>query len=403
MSTSSEPDRAGRSGWQVSFRAWLIPRYPELSLFVLIVVSAAIIVGGTRVITLLALGDHLTTALWTTALLISINLSAGMMFALVWRWLLPGRVFASAGLALGLVAAYMPFLGAALGGTWLMLWAGWAMSLRHYPDTTLFAAGQLIFWGLLWSVAVLIANHMTEARQRRREYERELENRLYQIQESRRRIVEAQEQVRKDVAQRLHGQVQSKLLLAWHWLQQAKEKAGDPEAQRLVSQAADIVGEVNEEDVRVIAHQLHPFIIRLGLVSSLRALVDPLQGQFAIDLHVDSPNPECEDSQVLRALPEELRLAVYRVVQEALNNVVRHAAASRVDIGLFLPGGGQLNVVVKDNGKGFDPASTQPGFGLQSMQDYCGAFGGTLAVESRLGAGTTVSATFPLGRGSPGA
>ena len=95
-------------------------------------------------------------------------------------------------------------------------------------------------------------------------------------------------------------------------------------------------------------------------------------------------------------LPEELRLAIYRVVEEGLNNVLKHSFATRVDIWLDLRNDNLVTMAIRDNGCGFDVKGVTPGFGVLSMQDYCGAVGGTLVVQSQVGAGTTIHTTFAL-------
>jgi len=99
-------------------------------------------------------------------------------------------------------------------------------------------------------------------------------------------------------------------------------------------------------------------------------------------------------------LPPPVAEALYRVAQEALHNVARHARATRVDVHLrCVPE--QVALTVGDNGTGFDPAQSQRGLGLANMQERMLAVGGRLAVESQVGIGTTVLAeaglTRPLG------
>jgi signal transduction histidine kinase len=90
-------------------------------------------------------------------------------------------------------------------------------------------------------------------------------------------------------------------------------------------------------------------------------------------------------------LPPVVETALYRVVQEAMTNVVRHARATRVDV-LLERRGERVSVMVEDDGVGFDPARVQRGdhFGLLGLRERSEALGGSLIVESRPGAGTTV-------------
>ena len=94
------------------------------------------------------------------------------------------------------------------------------------------------------------------------------------------------------------------------------------------------------------------------------------------------------------SLDPELKTALYRLVQEALTNVAKHARASRVDVTVE-QGAGEVRVRVTDDGRGFDYAEPTEGFGLAGMRERAALMGGRLEVESS-GTGTSVTAVFPL-------
>jgi signal transduction histidine kinase len=94
-------------------------------------------------------------------------------------------------------------------------------------------------------------------------------------------------------------------------------------------------------------------------------------------------------------LPREAETALYRIVQEALTNVVKHARAENVSILLTRRGAG-VAVVVEDDGRGFDPADVSGGSGLQGMADRLAAVGGSLEIRSTPGRGTTVAGHVPV-------
>ena len=89
-------------------------------------------------------------------------------------------------------------------------------------------------------------------------------------------------------------------------------------------------------------------------------------------------------------LPPEVATALYRIVQEALTNVAKHADAHTVSI-LLTRKNGRVTLVIEDDGRGFDPARPADGFGLQGMRERVDLLGGALEVESRAGAGTTLA------------
>jgi signal transduction histidine kinase len=110
-----------------------------------------------------------------------------------------------------------------------------------------------------------------------------------------------------------------------------------------------------------------------------------------------------------RDIPEyvekEVSLCVYRVLQESVNNAVKHASARHIGVALW-EGNDEIRLVVVDDGLGFDPAAARkgPGLGLISMEERLRVVAGKLSIESRPGAGATIRARVPLTRsGGPSA
>jgi signal transduction histidine kinase len=141
--------------------------------------------------------------------------------------------------------------------------------------------------------------------------------------------------------------------------------------------------------LRGLIAELRPAALdQLGLGPALRTLVAATGDLHALDARasVDDDGPD--------RLPDQLETAVYRIVQEALANAVRHAGAHRVDVRLRRSPETVI-VTVTDDGDGFDPAAPVPGFGLAGMRERATLAGGTLDVTSG-GDGTTVTAAFSL-------
>ncbi|HEY7059842.1 MAG TPA: ATP-binding protein [Chloroflexota bacterium] len=220
---------------------------------------------------------------------------------------------------------------------------------------------------------------------------------------SRRAIVHAQEAVRRDVAERLHGEVQGKLLALELQLRQAADGIPrDPAAAEKEVQA--IVGRLGavRETTRAVSHQLHPAILRMGLPAALRSLRDSLEPAVTVQLDVA---PEVEARELRRSfgvadaaappLPEDVRLTLYRLVQEGVNNAVHHGGVAEVAVRLWSPRPDQLAVSVEDRGQGFARAQGA-GLGLASLRGAMEALGGRLEVASGPGSGTKVLAVVPL-------
>ena len=91
---------------------------------------------------------------------------------------------------------------------------------------------------------------------------------------------------------------------------------------------------------------------------------------------------------------------IYRLVQEALTNIAKHARASRVLLAVE-EGEGEIRIAIRDDGEGFEPGAVTSGRGLTGMRERIELFGGRIEVDSKPGAGTEVSAAFPLPRAEP--
>ena len=209
-----------------------------------------------------------------------------------------------------------------------------------------------------------------------------------------RSIVTAQEEERRRIARELHdslGQYVAGLSLG---LQAARDEAGPAAADRLdrmVSLAREMAQEVHR-----IALELRPSSLDdIGLEGALQNYVE----QWSRRAGVRAEFAAARLDEV--ALPAELSTAVYRVVQEALTNVLKYARASQVSV-IVEYRDDHLFALVEDDGQGFDTAAvlTAPrktgGLGIVGMRERVALFGGTFQIESSFGGGTTVFVRIPL-------
>jgi signal transduction histidine kinase len=203
----------------------------------------------------------------------------------------------------------------------------------------------------------------------------------------------AQERAREQVAELLHGRVQSRLLVAHHRLSRAEQCwEGEPaRARALVGEARAIVDQTREQDVRRASHMLHPWLLREGLGIALRALARDHEGQLKVAIELDpSLLVDLGDLVV-----DRIRLAIYRVIEEAVGNVLKHAAATTATVRVAPDADGWLTVEVRDDGRGFDPSSVVRGLGLGAIAGRVVEHGGTWHIDSAPARGTTLAARFP--------
>ena len=202
-----------------------------------------------------------------------------------------------------------------------------------------------------------------------------------------RRVMDAQELERRRLARELHdetGQALTSLLLGLRAVEEADE---DERRERLASVRELTVATL--QDVRRLAVELRPKALDdFGLVPALERLVATFTEQTGIRV-------DLEETLGGSRLPPETETALYRITQEALTNVVKHAHATRVSIVLTRKDA-SVTAVIEDDGRGFDPANTrEDGFGLLGMRERVELIGGRLGVEAN-GAGTAVVAVVPV-------
>ena len=210
-----------------------------------------------------------------------------------------------------------------------------------------------------------------------------------------RRLIRAHEEERAMLARELHDDVTQRLaVLAIDVGRAEASSSGGPQEAAMRSVREGLVR--ISEDIHSLAYQLHPSVLEeLGLVEALRAECDRRTRQGTMVLSVDlDPLP--------RAVGKDAAICLFRVAQEALNNVTRHAGASAVSVTLRKMDEGLL-LAVRDDGVGFDPLDPKRrrSLGLASMRERVDLVDGSLDIESAPGRGTEVIAWVPAqGRSS---
>ena len=213
-----------------------------------------------------------------------------------------------------------------------------------------------------------------------------------------RHIVEAQEAERRRVARELHDGVNQILSAAKFraGLLQPKSKSGSPRISKEVSRIRVLLENAIHE-VRRISQNLRPMVLDdLGLVAAIRdtGLEFGRRTGQRVDLAL---------ARFPKRLPAGIELALYRIVQEALNNIEKHSRATRIKLSLARTGA-TITLAIQDNGRGFrlftsgSPKRRPAGFGLDNMKERAGFVGGTLVVQSAPRKGTRVSVRIPAQR-----
>jgi two-component system sensor histidine kinase UhpB len=202
---------------------------------------------------------------------------------------------------------------------------------------------------------------------------------------SARRTLNAQESERLRVAQELHDEVGQNLTAALLQLSRVRKSAPEP----LRTEIGEVLETVREnlEELRRIAQRLRPQALEeLGLASALTEFADRFAAQAGLDVSRSLDEGTSD-------LTNEEELVIYRVAQEALTNVARHAKARRAELVLTRTSSGELRLKVADDGVGLGGA--EPGAGIQGMHERAAAIHAELEVADRDGGGTEVSLRVP--------
>ncbi|MBV9159953.1 MAG: GAF domain-containing sensor histidine kinase [Pseudonocardiales bacterium] len=238
---------------------------------------------------------------------------------------------------------------------------------------------------LLGSVAGLMAGAIENASLHSRLTERE-----EAMERFAERIVLLQETERRRLAGEIHDGISQRIVsLSFHLSAAADAVATNPaNTAEQIARAQQLAAGALDETRRAIAGLRPPVLDDLGLAASLESLVRSI------------PLPNVQVDTVTTSLPEHAETAVYRIAQEALQNVMKHASAAHVQLRLSVTADAVL-LEISDDGVGFDPATTAKragpvGYGLPGMQQRAELLGGQLTADSTPGRGTVVRLRVPM-------
>ena len=258
-----------------------------------------------------------------------------------------------------------------------------ALSLRKRPGEGVSSADRRLVEELAGQAALLLANTRLRSR---------LSDRLAELRASRRRMIAAQDRARHALERDLHDGAQQELVALKVKLGLARTIATREGAAGLAADLAETgtIADLAVDTLRDVARGIYPPLLESeGLAAALGAQARRADlGTTVLD-------------RTNRRYPRDVEATAYFCAVEALTNAIRHAHAQHAHIELDGTAS-DLTVAITDDGKGFDPETTAPGSGLTHMTDRVDSAGGTLAIGSRRGHGTTVTLTLPVsgvGRG----
>jgi signal transduction histidine kinase len=197
-----------------------------------------------------------------------------------------------------------------------------------------------------------------------------------------RQLIESQEAERKRIAQELHDGLGQNLLVIKNRAVLGLNAKGNEKTDEQFGEIQESVSDALIE-VRSIAYNLRPLHIeRLGLTSTIEEMIEEISETSGININYD-----IEPIDDIFSTENEINF--YRIVQESLNNIVKHSKAERANVEVFRENY-KLNLKIRDDGLGFEVDNVKQGLGLNGMAERAKILGGTYSIETEVGKGTTV-------------
>ena len=205
--------------------------------------------------------------------------------------------------------------------------------------------------------------------------------------ETTRTEADIQEESYRNISLELHDNICQSILLAILSLEKANAQEFQPDIQESI-----LILQHSLQELSSLSRSLNGDIIKsVGLRAAIQDQVDKLNRTASIKVYFTICGKDCH-------LTGSLELALFRIIQESINNIIKHARADTVHI-LLMYGEQQVRVRVRDNGKGFDPEQVGAFCsGLQNMRKRIQSVRGTIQIDSKPGKGTSIELTAPLAK-----
>jgi signal transduction histidine kinase len=250
------------------------------------------------------------------------------------------------------------------------------------------------FWRTRWFMALMLSGVLTAGFGVHRLRLANLERKRALQQAFARQLIDSQETDRRRIAAELHDGVSQTLVVIKNWARTVEQALPEDHLSRrklgeIGGAATHALGEVREVVQDLVPYHLE----RMGLSEAIRDAAARVADASGIQI-------TCDLADVRGELNSDIALKIFRVVQEGLNNIVKHSGARAASIVLAVDGG-QARLTMRDDGRGFDPKAVAPttagdGFGLVGMQERARMMGGDMTIVSAPGHGTTINIVVPI-------
>jgi signal transduction histidine kinase len=273
-------------------------------------------------------------------------------------------------------------LGTCVAAAVVWAWPTWTVAGAS-------AGGLALFWGWCWLLVRSAAEQaQEEMRAANMELERKLKERSDKLHAFAVELIRIEEEQRARIARELHdslGQTMTAVNIQLQILHDTVPESAKTQVEDVRALATQV-----QTEMRRISQELRPAALdEMGLAEAIRALGDRMARHAGLEVDVDLP----KDALVL---PADAAIACYRLVQEALNNVAKHAGAHRAHV-TVRAAGERVDVSITDDGRGIDhdPMEKTGHFGLMGLRERITALGGTFSFGPGPSGGTRLQASFP--------
>ena len=207
-------------------------------------------------------------------------------------------------------------------------------------------------------------------------------------------LIDFQEEEKKRIASELHDGIGQNLLIITNRAQIGLMNEHDDKMKEQLVSINETASEAIKE-IRNIAHHLHPNLLdKIGLTKTLQAMIHKFEGTSSVTL-----STAINDIDDIFSADDEVN--IYRIVQEGINNIIKHSGAKQAEISI-LKKVNTLKIVIRDNGRGIAEVklknflSSSEGFGLRSLKERVNYLHGNILIDSQAGKGTTLTITIPI-------
>lgn len=250
-------------------------------------------------------------------------------------------------------------------------------------------ASDYLMKGNLKRLGAAIARELVEAENRRQRHraERELVKSSEELRVLTHRLIKMQEDERRSLARELHDETGHTLAYLRLIVSRVMELP-PPDSIIMLEEAKGMLSTLIEQ-VRSLSLSLKPPMLEEdGLLQAVKYLTDRHSSEMNLKIVMSN-------TDLPQNIPWDISLAAYRIIQESLTNIIKHAGANEVKIDIYVADN-MLRINISDNGKGFVKDTLRSGSGLRSMHERAAILGGVCTINSSPGSGTYVSASIPL-------